>query len=272
MCEGEDYHLLVHPERARAAAEELLSMRRSQRIQVDLDADHRPADLAEAYSIQALVVAGLLPEGQVPIGYKVACTSQVAQAALCVDRPVFGRLLPHTTSASGAKLPADEFVHRVVEAEFAFRIGADVPPRAAGHTPESISEYIDAAVPAVEIVDHRFESWTIGALPVAADNAIHGWWIHGEPVEAWRGIDIGESGVVVHRNGETITTGTAAAALGHPLIVMAWLADELPRFGHALSAGDVVTTGVTTDVFEAQAGDRLRAEFAGLGAVELSFE
>ena len=247
-------------------------MRRSQRVQVDLDAAHRPADLEEAYRVQALVVAGLLPEGQLPIGYKVACTSRIAQAALCVDRPVFGRLMPHTTSASGAVLPAAGFVHRVVEAEFAFRVGADVPPRAGGHTPESISDYLDAAIPAIELVDHRFESWAIGALPVAADNAIHGWWIHGEPIEAWRDIDLGESRVVVHRNGETVTTGTGAAALGHPLIVMAWLADELPRFGQGLSAGDVVTTGVTTDVFEAEAGDRLRAEFADLGAVELSFE
>jgi hypothetical protein len=43
--------------------------------------------------------------------------------------------------------------------------------------------------------------------------------------------------------------------LGHPLDVMAWLADELPRFGLQLRAGDFVTTGVATDVFEAGAGD-----------------
>lgn len=262
----------VEPVRIRAAADELLSMRREQRIQVDLDARHRPADLSEAYAVQALVVDGTLPEGERPIGYKVACTSEIAQEALRIDRPVFGRLLPNTTSASGVVLSADRFVHRVVEAEFAFRLGSDVAPRTGGHTHESIAEHIDAAIPAIEIVDHRFESWAIGALPVTADNAIHGWWIHGEPVEAWRDIDLGRSEVVVSRNGETVTTGTGAAALGHPLTVMAWLADELRKFGAALSAGDVVTTGVATDVFEAGAGDHLRAEFAGLGAVELGFD
>ena len=60
--------------------------------------------------------------------------------------------------------------------------------------------------------------------------------------------------------------------LGHPLAVMAWLADELPQFGMALRAGDYVTTGVTTDVFEAEAGDVLRAEFVWLGSVELEFD
>lgn len=261
----------VEPGRITAAANELLSMRREQRIQVDLHPAHRPADLNDAYAVQALVVRGLLPEGGLPIGYKVACTSEIAQAALRIDRPVFGRLLPNTTSRSGATLPADRFAHRVVEAEFAFRIGSNVEPRSDGHTHESIADHIDAAIPAVEIVDHRFESWTIGALPVAADNAIHGWWIHGDPVEAWRDIDLGRSEVVVRRNGGTITTGTGAAALGHPLTVMAWLADELPRFGATLSAGDVVTTGVTTDVFEAGAGDHLAADFADLGVVELRF-
>ena len=247
-------------------------MRRDQRIQVDLDPRHRPVDLREAYAVQDLVVDGTLPDGQRPIGYKVACTSEIAQAALRIDRPVFGRLLPNTTSASGAVLAADRFVHRVVEAEFAFRLGSDVSPHPGGHTHASIAAHIDAAIPAIEIVDHRFESWAIGALPITADNAIHGWWIHGHPVEAWRDLDLGGCDVVVRRNDETITTGTGAAALGHPLTVMAWLADELPKFGSSLAAGDVVTTGVTTDVFEAGAGDHLRAEFAGLGAVELTFE
>jgi 2-keto-4-pentenoate hydratase len=262
----------MQPELIRAAADELLTMRREQRVQADLDASHRPADLADAYAVQALLVEGLLPAGATPIGYKVACTSDVAQAALQIDRPVFGRLLPNTTSPSGVTLPADRFVHRVVESEFAFRIGADVPTRPGGHTRESIAEYIDAALPAIEIVDHRFESWAIGAMPIAADNAIHGWWVHGEPVADWRHLDLAAAGVEARCNGHTIATGTGAAALGHPLTVMAWLADELPRFGRALGAGDLVTTGVTTEVFEVDAGDRLRVEFEGLGAVEVGFE
>ena len=61
-------------------------------------------------------------------GYKVACTNDLAQAALQIDRPVFGRLMSQSTSPSGTTLAADRFIHRVVEAEFAFRIGDDVQP------------------------------------------------------------------------------------------------------------------------------------------------
>ena len=253
------------------ASAELLNMRSVRRIELDLPADGRPGDLAEAYRIQEAVVDGLLPAGARRIGYKCACTSEIAQRALRIDRPVFGQLLSHTSSASGAVLPSDRFVHRVIEAEFGFRVAHDVEPLAGGHTIESIADHIDAVIPAIEIVDYRYESWTIGALQVAADNAIHGWWIHGEPCTDWRNLDLADCGVAVRRDDAVVTTGSGAAVLGHPLTVMAWLANELPLFGRSLRAGDVVTTGVTTDVFEAEAGDSIVAEFDGVGSVAVDF-
>ena len=109
-------------------------------------------------------------------------------------------------------------------------------------------------------------------MRIAADNAIHGWWLHGEPVTDWRGHDLAASAVSVTRDGELVTTGSGAAVLGHPLNVMAWLADELPRFGLRLRRGDVVTTGVATDVFEAGAGDSCVADFGPFGRVTVAFD
>lgn len=255
---------------ARAAAL-LVDMRREGRVVPDLPAELRPADLAEAYEVQAGVVEGLLGTENRAAGYKCACTSPIAQEALQVDRPLFGRLLSHTTSASGAALAASGFTHRVIEPEIALRVGTDVPNRAGGQTAESIVEYLDAVMPSIEIVDYRYESWTVGALQVAADNAIHGWWIHGDPVTDWHGFDLAAMTVSASRNGETVTTGSGANVLGNPLNVMAWLANTLPQFGRQLRAGDVVTTGVTTDVFEAEAGELISATFDGIGSVEVSF-
>lgn len=251
------------------AAAELLAMRRELRIEPDLPDEFRPSDLGEAYAIQAAVVAGL--GHGTPIGYKCACTSPIAQAALRIDRPVYGRLLTGTTSTDGATLDTDRFVHRVVEAEFGLRVGDDVEPIDGGHTAETIADYVAAVIPAIEIVDYRYEAWTIGALQVAADNAIHGWWVRGEPLAEWQHLDLGDVPVTVERNGDIATTGSGANVLGHPLNVLAWLADELPRFGSRLRAGDLVTTGVTTDVFEAESGDRIDAHFDGIGSVGVSF-
>jgi 2-keto-4-pentenoate hydratase len=255
------------------AATELLDMRAGRRVVPDLPVALRPGTLTDAYAIQQRVVARLLEQtGGRCIGFKVACTSEIAQAALQIDRPLFGRLMSQSTSPSGATLTADQFTHRVVEAEFAFRVGVDVEPVDGGHTQATIAEHIDALIPGIEIVDHRFESWAVGALRVAADNAIHGWWVRGEPVTDWRGGDLAASAVSVTRDGELVTTGSGAAVLGHPLNVMAWLADELPRFGLRLCRGDVVTTGVATEVFEAGAGDSCVADFGPFGKVAVAFD
>ncbi len=247
-------------------------MRANRRVVPDLPVPLRPETLTDAYAIQARVVAALAAraDGRC-IGYKIACTNAVAQTALQTDRPLFGRLMSQTTSADHATLTADDFTHRVIEAEFAFRLGADVEPVDGGHTPATIAEHIDALLPAVEIVDHRFESLAVGALRIVADNAIHGWWVHGEPVTDWHDEDLAASAVSVTRNGELVTTGSGEAVLGHPLNVMAWLADELPRFGLQLRRGDVVTTGVATDVFEAGAGDSCAADFGPFGTVTVAF-
>lgn len=253
-------------------AAELLDMRRTHRIVADLPAEMRPTDLGMAYEVQRVLVESMLGDGEHPIGYKVACTSEIAQAALAIDRPLFGRLLPRTSSSTGATLTTDRFVHRVVEAEFGFRIAHDVDPVDGGHTIDTIADHIDAVIPAIEIVDHRFVSWAVGALSVAADNAIHGWWVHGDPVVDWRDLDLAATRVEVHLDDALATAGSGAAVLGHPLTVMAWLADELPRFDRQLVAGDVVTTGVTTDVFEATSGQHIVARFDGIGEVELRFD
>jgi 2-keto-4-pentenoate hydratase len=216
------------------AARELLDMRASRRVVPDLPRALRPQTLTEAYAIQHRVVAALVAQaGGRCIGFKVACTSEIAQAALQIDRPVFGRLMSQSTSPSETPLAADQFT--------------------------------------IEIVDYRFESWAVGALRIAADNAIHGWWLRGEPVTDWHGHDLAAATVSVTRDGELITTGSGAAVLGHPLNVMAWLADELPRFGLGLRRGDVVTTGVATDVFEAGARDTCVADFGPFGEVTVAF-
>ncbi len=254
------------------AADELFDMRRAKRIEPDLPSGLRPTDLAEAYAIQAELVDRLLADGGgQAIGYKCACTSEIAQQALAIDRPVFGRLLSSTTSSSGVELATDTFTHRVIEAEVGIRVGQDVPERDGGHTIESIGVYVDAVIPSIEIVDYRYADWSVGALRVAADNAIHGWWIEGQAVTDWHRFDLASLAVTVRTNGEPTTTGTGANVLGHPLNVLAWLADELPRFGRQLRAGDLVTTGVVTDVFEGERGDAITAEFDGLGSVALSF-
>ncbi len=254
------------------AADELLEMRMTQRRVAALPEDVKPRSLAEGYHVQERVVRALLIHGAGhPIGYKIACTSELAQQALGVDGPFFGVLLSHTSHRSSATLPASDFLVRCAEVEFGFLMGDDVPPGTV-YTAETIKPFIAAVIPSIEIVDHRYDNWqTVGAPSLLADNAIHGAWVEGEPVTDWHGIDFATHATALIVNGEQTFPGAGSAVLGNPLNVVAWLANELPKFDRKLSRGDKITTGVTTAIYLAQSGDHLAADFGSLGRVELTF-
>ncbi len=259
-------------DRVAAACQFLLDLRRTRRRVAELPADVAPRSLAEGYEVQERLVRTLLDQsGGHPIGYKIACTSKLAQAALGVDGPFFGVLLSHSTHPGPATLPGADFTVRCAEAEFGFEMAADVPAGPA-YTADSIREFIGAALPSIEIVDHRYHDWrTVGAPSLLADNAIHGAWVPGEPYADWRAIDFARHPTALGVSGEKTLPGSGAAVLGNPLTVVAWLANELPRFGRRLRRGDRVTTGVTTDIHLAEPGDRLVADFGPLGRAELTF-
>jgi 2-keto-4-pentenoate hydratase len=257
-------------DRVDAACDYLLSLRRSQRRVAALPNGIVPRSMAEGYEVQKRLVEKLLEQhGGRPIGYKIACTSELAQRALGVDGPFFGVLLSYSTQASPAARPASDFLVRCAEAEFAFEMAEDVPPGKT-YTAESIRDSIAAAIPGIEIVDHRYENWqTVGAPSLLADNAIHGAWVAGEPCAAWRDLDFATHPVKLVVNGAQTLPGSGAAVLGNPLNVLAWLANELPKYGRRLGKGDRVTTGVTTDIYLAKAGDSLVADFGPMGSARL---
>jgi 2-keto-4-pentenoate hydratase len=260
-------------DRVTAAAEYLFELRQTRRPVAALPGDVAPRSLAEGYEVQDRLVRKLLAHsGGRPIGYKAACTSTLAQRALGVDGPFFGVLLSHTSYRSPATLPGAAFTVRCAEAEFGFEMAQDVPAGPT-YTAETVKEFIGAALPSIEVVDHRYHDWqAVGAPSLLADNAIHGAWIAGDPYPQWRDLDFARHPVAFTINDGRTLTGSGAAVLGNPLAVVAWLANELPKFGRQLRRGDKVTTGVTTDVYLAQPGDRLTADFGALGRVALDFE
>jgi 2-keto-4-pentenoate hydratase len=256
--------------RPAAAADFLFDLRQSQRTVAALPDGLVPRSIAEGYAVQEHLVHKLREQfGSHPIGYKIACTSELAQRALGVDGPFFGVMLSHSSHKSPATIQGSDFTVRCVEAEFGFEMAADVPAGPA-YTADSIRDYIAAAIPSIEVVDHRYHDWkTVGAPSLLADNAIHGAWVFGEPFYGWRDIDFVKHPTLLTVNGTRTFVGSGAAVLGNPLTVVAWLANELPKFGRRLGKGDRVTTGITTDIYLAEPGDRLAADFGPIGRVDL---
>ena len=236
----------------------LFALRQEMRSIPQVPSEFEPTDMVAGYVVQRELCAALsAANGGRAIGYKVALTSTTAQALVGYPAPVFGTMLSSTFWGNPARLEAERFTTRIIETEFGFRIGRDVPP--GQYTRAQITEYVAAVMPSIEIVDYRFAALDRMTAPVlAADNAIHGGWIKGEAVTDWPLAELDTHEVSLRINGVEKLTGAGDRVLGHPLEVLAWLANELSAHGRTLSAGDYVSTGLATDgIYDARAGDNL---------------
>ena len=238
----------------------------------------RPQTPEDGYGCQHLLVEHLVSHyGGRLIGYKVACTNVTAQRQLNVDGPFYGRMMSAFCFDSPARVEAGQFFMRVVEAEFAFLIARDLPPRADRYSVDEVATQIEGALPGIEIVDSRFDDWTtIGAPSLIADNACHAAWVKGRLTTDWRELDLAEQTVelkVLGSDGKIKLerTGRGRAVLGHPLNALTWLANKLSSHGRGLKAGEYVTTGVTMEVYMGESGDRIQASFGPLGNIDLEF-
>jgi 2-keto-4-pentenoate hydratase len=253
---------------------QLLLGARLQRVRLhELPFDSRPATAPDAYQCQARLIDGInAHDGGHCIGYKIACTNAVAQRFLKMPEPFYGRLLSSSTFESPALLHPGDFFMRIIESEFAFRFARDLPPSAHPLDIDQIADTLAGVLPGIEIVDSRFHSWTtVGAASLIADNACHGAWVKGALVTDWRHLDLAAQPVELSLNGKVIERGSGAAVLGHPLNALQWLVHRLHSQGIGFQAGDYVTTGVTTDIYDAQPGDHLVADFGPVGAIDLRF-
>ncbi len=251
-----------------AAAALLLAAHRALRPRPRLPAACSPASPLDAYAIQDRFVARL---GR-PAGYKIGYTNPAVQQALGISSPVFGRLIEGRISPSPALLPAASFATRVVETEFGFRMARALPPAAAPHSLEAVVAAIGSALPALEIVDSRFENWRkLGPFEAIADNVLHTHWVHGAEQVGFRALDLAAIDVVTAVNGVEATRGRGANVLGSPFHALHWLANALAQMGRGLAAGDLVTTGCCTDILELAPGDSATADFGPLGRVHVEF-
>lgn len=257
-----------------AAREELTALlvrARQEASQIrDLPASLLPSDAAEAYAIQAEVARRL---GWPPLGWKVAATNDEMRRRLRMAEPIFGRSFARFARHSPARFAHAGLLDPIIEAEFVFVMAKDLPPRMAPYTEDEVAEAVAALHAGVEVAECRFPK---GALPPAnailADGSGNGHYVLGPEITDWRGPGIAAMPVRVLVEGAVRRSGSGAEVMGHPLRVLAWLANRLPAAGTWLRAGEWVSTGTATGMLPARPGDRVRASFGETLAVDLTFD
>ncbi len=259
----------MHSQRARQAADILWSAWQEQRLLEALPDDCRPRSLEEGYAIQDAMAEH---HGGEVIGWKIAATSSAGQRHIGVTEPLGGRLFAKFCHPDGARLPAGPLHMRVAEAEFAFRVAKDLPPRANRYTTEEVMAAVGTLHLAIEVPDSRYRDFArVGAPQLVADDSCACYFVLGDEAAGWRGVDLAAHPVVGHKNGAVAERGSGANVLGDPRMALAWLANDRAARGDGLKAGQIVTTGTCIKPMPIAPGDQVVADFGALGRVRVQF-
>jgi 2-keto-4-pentenoate hydratase len=227
--------------------------------------DERPdLGLADAYRIQAALVARRLARGERLVGAKLGFTSLAMRRALGVATPNFG-WLTGAMLLDGPAVPLATLIHPKVEPEIAFLLGRDLA--GPGVTAAHVLAASEGVLLCLEIVDSRYEGFRFRAADNIADDSSAARLVLGERLVAPRAIDLAAVGVVFSVDGRIAGTATGAAAEGHPAAAVAWLANRLAADDRRLRAGDIVLAGGLTAPVDLRAGTVVSVEAAGLGVV-----
>ena len=233
-----------------------------------LPEDCRPKTAAEAYAVQDAAAAAL---AQKVVGWKVGATGQMARKLLKTRLPFAGRVYASRVHRDGATIPSGAHPMRGLEAEIAFRLGKDLPPRARPYTMAEVRRAVASVHPAVEIVSSRWTDWlAVGLHSVIADHGANGALVVGRPLSGGTELDLDRLEVEMRVDGTTVGKGTGAAVIGGPHGSLLWLANLLRRRG-GLKAGEYVSTGTCTGLVKAPAGAAVVALYAGKPRVSFRF-
>ncbi|HXA91313.1 MAG TPA: 2-keto-4-pentenoate hydratase [Mycobacterium sp.] len=251
-------------------AADLAQAERSREPIVPLTVAYPDIDIVDAYEIQLINIRQRVAEGARVLGHKVGLSSKAMQQMMGVDEPDYGHLLDEMQVFEHTPVHTGRYLYPRVEVEVGFILADDLP--GADCTEDDVLAATEALVPSIELIDTRITDWKIKLCDTIADNASSAGFVLGEARVSPADVDVQMIEAVLTRNGDLVAEGRSDAVLGNPVTAVAWLARKVESFGVRLKKGDIVLPGSCTRAIDVRAGDEFVADFAGLGAVRLSFE
>lgn len=225
--------------------------------------------LDDGYEVQRLVLADGAAQRR-RVGRKIGLTSAAVQQQMQVDTPDFGVLFADMAFGDSEEIPFADLLQPRVEAEVAFVLGRDLPEQRV--TAAEVLQAVDFVLPAIEVVDSRIADWDISLFDTVADNASSGVYVTGGSPRRLADIgDLRSVEMTLVADDQTLSSGTGAACLGHPLNAVVWLANVVAERGEPLRAGELVLSGSLGPLVQVRPGTTYEARIAGLGSVRANF-
>ena len=232
-----------------------------------------PGTLDEGYSVQEAVHSNLGNSHDCHrIGYKIGCTTPVMQENLGIDHPCAGSVSDATIFRGNAEFAIKDFVGVGVECEIGMVLACDVRPTDGPFVRENISSVIGAVMPAIEIVDNRYQGGTaIGVPTLIADDFFGAGAVLGPENRTWDEIDLSSLTGRIFVDGEICDSGVGSSVMGHPLEAVVWFANMKLERGEILKKGEFILTGSLTVIQWIDRACEVTAEIEKLGTVRAKF-
>jgi 2-keto-4-pentenoate hydratase len=258
----------VTPDQAAAAARILHEARRAGTTIDALPDDCRPRTLDEGYAVQDALVS---IEGGRVVGWKLGATTPYWQKRAGLTEPMAGRLLEPAVHHGSARLEGRAFHLRMVECEYAFRLGKDLPAREAPYSRAEVEDACAGVHGCIEVADSRYAKGLLVDTPsLVADNVLAGAYLVGPEIAEWRTEALTQAPVKVWADGKLVNEGKGEHTGGHPILPLVWLANDRRKRGDGLRAGMLVSTSSSTGAYRAAAQAVVVADYGAAGTVELT--
>lgn len=262
------------PSRAEEAARLLLEARRERRTLEALPESCRPRTVEEGYAVQDALVLG---SGSPLAGWKLGATTPYWQKRAGLTGPMAGRLLASHLHRGSTTLPGADFHLRMVECEYAFLLGRDLPARDQPYGLDEVRAAVEAVHGCLEVADSRYARGLMVDTPsLIADNVLAGAYVVGPRIELGAAggptfEELTTAPVKVWVDGQLVNEGKGEHTGGHPILPLLWLANDRSRRGEGLAAGLLVSTGSCTGGFRSPPAAHIVGDYGAAGTVELTF-
>lgn len=243
-------------------ANALLDARRTGVTLSDLPPELQPADMNAVYAVQDEIARGFGAIG----GWKIGAPTPEAL-------PVFAPMPAAWIAPSGSDLAGSRWRYRGLEAEIAFLVGQDLPPRPERpYTREETLRAMASCHPAIEVLESAFtDPGQASRLAMLADLQMHGGFVYGPALADWRSADFAREHVILTVDGVVRVERTGSNTSGDLLKLLPWLANEGNARTGGLKKGQWITTGSWTGNTLAASSSAVEVLFSTAGRVDLRF-
>lgn len=239
----------------------LCDARRTKLPIADIPEHLRPVTIKEAYAVQDIVTQAYGAIG----GWKVGAPNADGM-------PMFAPMPQIWIAEGGAVIRSRRY--RGLEAEVAFMLAKDLPPRPArAYTRKEVLDAVGSCHPAIEVLESGLtDPMRAERLSMIADLQMHGGFVYGPANPDWQKIDWSKETVTLAVDGMIRVERTGSNTAGDLVRLLPWLANEGANRTGGLSAGQWITTGSWTGNTIAEVRSTVDVRFGSLGRVTLRFE